>query len=162
MVPAFVLSRESWKIHYVDSTAANRPIANLFDGKRDTHWITEWNTKNPPKYPHEIQIDLGEPQTFSGVRYAPRKGGWRTHGRVEKYEVYASSDGEFWGVPLVTGAFQNNEQLQGVGFKETTARYFRLVTLSAYNGGRVAAIAELDLLSSKPQNPESPAPESPK
>ena len=152
VIPAFVLSRESWKVHYVDSTAANRPIANLFDGDLDTHWITEWNTKNPPKHPHEIQIDLGDPQTFSGLRYAPRKGNWRTYGRVQKFEVYASSDGGFWGAPLTTGVFKNEDELQSVAFKETTARYVRLVALSAYHGSKVAAIAELDLLSSKPQN----------
>jgi len=58
----------------------------------------------------------------------------------------------------IRGSFKNKDKLQSVAFKETTARYVRLVALSVYHDGRKAAIAELDLLSSKPQNPKSPNP----
>lgn len=148
---AFLLAREGWTIHFADSEANKRPASNVLDGNPSTHWITVWNVKSPPKHPHEVQINLGKPQTFSGLRYTPRKGNWATVGRVLDYEVYASDDGKTWGAPLASGSFKNRDKVQSVTFRETTASFVRLVSLSAYRGTRKTAIAELDLLSTKPQ-----------
>lgn len=65
------LSRQNWKIVYADSEnlrGGNNSAEKVFDLQESTYWKTERNDG----FPHQIVIDLGKEENFSGFRYLPR------------------------------------------------------------------------------------------
>ena len=62
---------------------------HAIDGDAKTAWTT--STSPDATLPHEIRIDLGAVQELTGFRYLPRSK--PDDGRIELYELYASTDG---------------------------------------------------------------------
>ncbi len=141
--------KQTWTVVKVDSARTDGgQAANAIDSNPETVWQTQPAAE--VKYPHEIQIDMGEAVDLSGFLYLPRQDS--EEGRIAQYELYLRLDGQDWGRPAVRGEFKNNNTLQAVTFRQNIrARYMRLVALSEVNKGITAAIAEINII---PTNPE--------
>ena len=135
--------KANWRIMHVDSVEKGSPASNAIDGDPNTIWHTEWQ-KRKPKHPHEIQIDLGRMTGFDTVMYTPRKS--NVAGRIKKYELYVGNNPEAWGEPVSRGELRDGEIPQLLRFERVSARYLRLVALSAHEDRPSTTIAELDVL----------------
>ena len=140
------LPRRGWKVAFSDSQetrAQQMQAANVLDGDPLTCWHTEWKDKRPG-FPHEIHLDLGASHTLRALQVLPRQDRGQ-NGRIRKFELYVSADGQKWGKPAATGALPNTLDEQQVDFAPAKGRFVRLVALSGYSD-EIAAIAELSLL----------------
>lgn len=137
--------KDIWELVYVDSEEVNYPgtAVMAFDGDPETIWHTRWSTGDDP-YPHEIQIDMGQPYKVFDFTYLTRQDG--ENGRIKEYELYISENTEVWGDPVATGQFVNTAAPQTITFDlPVIGRYFRLVALSEVNGNPWASAAEFYL-----------------
>jgi beta-galactosidase len=148
IVPLRILDKSTWKIVRVDSVEPGEGEArHALDNDPATFWHTNWSSTQE-KYPHEIQIDLGQSVSLLGFTQLPRQD--MVNGRIRQYEFYVSDDGKQWGSAASSGRFPNNDQLQTVRFeKPVTGRYIRLVALSEWSGQYYTTIAELDVMAAK-------------
>ena len=81
---------------------------------------------------------------MSGIKYTPRQD--KEQGRIGKYEIYVSSDGKEWGTPVAEGTFKPGKMMQEIRFTPCKVRFIRLKVLSALDGGKQAAVAELEVM----------------
>ena len=114
------------------------------DGDINTYWHTVHNQFYLAPYPHDIQIALNKEAKIKGLQYTPRQDS--SEGHIAKYEIYVSRDGKEWGKAVATGTFANSKETQTIEFAPHQARYVKLQALSAVDGGKQAAIAELKIL----------------
>ena len=155
-----VIPRTGWTLQYVDSenTADYSGYPDglavySFDGNVNTFWHTQYMGAEPG-YPHDIQINLGQPHTIEGFRYMPRQDGV-INGRVAQYEFYVSADGANWGPAVATGTFANSGTEKIVPFAPKTGQYIRLKPLTEVNGYPWAAMAEINILGVAPGTPRA-------
>jgi len=140
------LPKDIMELVYVDSEEVNFPGTAVmsFDGDPSTIWHTRWSTGSDP-YPHEIQVDLGQPYQIFDFTYLTRPDG--QNGRIKEYELYISEDSQNWGMPISVGEFENTGAPQTIVFEESViGQYFRLVALSEVNGNAWASAAEFSLV----------------
>ena len=136
--------KSNWKVVYVDSYEAGNEGRKVLDGNEGTYWHTEWSTQEP-KYPHEIQIDLGASYEMAGFVLGNRRDG--SNGVIKAYELYLSDDGKNWGQPVNYGELVMTSKVEVRFEKHKQGRYVRLVALSGQ--GPWASIAEFDVLAIK-------------
>jgi hypothetical protein len=118
--------------------------SQVLDGNPETIWHTAWGAGSPV-HPHEIIIDLRSTHEIRGLTCLPRQD--MTNGRIGKYEVYVSGDGQEWGVPVAVGEWPNSPALQTAMFSTAVqARYVKLVAVSEVAGSAFASAAEIDLV----------------
>jgi beta-galactosidase len=87
-----VLSKDKWKIFWVDSEeviAESGNAENMLDGQPSSIWHTAYSGSTPG-YPHRVVIDLGESVSIGGIRYLARAGNAGMPGRIKDYAVYVS------------------------------------------------------------------------
>nr|MDP0502520.1 Ig-like domain-containing protein [Verrucomicrobiota bacterium JB025] len=156
--PVADIPKSGWAIHYVDSAeVGGYEAAYAIDGDPDTYWHSSW-TGGGDTLPHEIQIDLGGEYAVAGFRYLPRQTAL-TVGDVGEYEFYLSLDGETWGSPVASGAFEYTKVEKPVFFDKQNARYVRFVALSDHSGFHYSAAAELSVVEATTvTEPENSAP----
>lgn len=136
--------RSAWQIVFADSEYPSEPSRNAIDGNPDSKWHTEYGSISPP-HPHNIIIDLSTTHTVAGFTALSRNDG-NNNGCIKEYEFYVSMDGKKWGQPVSKGTLPSSNSLNTIRFdKEYSARYIKLVALSAYNGPWTA-LAEFDLM----------------
>ncbi len=135
---------EKTTVAFVDSEAGQSK-GNAIDGNKNTYWSTVHDQYYIAPYPHEIQVRIGNAKKVKGISYTPRQDS--DQGRIAKYEIYLSNDGKNWGKAVATGTFENSKDTQTVAFDSQKASYLMLKALSEVNGGSMAAIAELEVLS---------------
>jgi hypothetical protein len=124
-----------------DSQARGYEAAKAIDGDQETIWHTAWEPQ-PAPMPHYLIVDLGKERTVKGVIYTPRQD--MANGRIGRYEVYLSKDGNAWGEAVASGTWPNAPARQHVRLKQpVTARYVKLVAKSEVGGNAFAAVAEL-------------------
>ncbi|WP_300359186.1 discoidin domain-containing protein [uncultured Pseudoalteromonas sp.] len=116
-------------------------IIYAFDNNPATIWHTNWSGSTVPEYPHSVDIDLGNPQSFSKITYLPRTIG--VNGTIADYEVYVSDDGINFGSPIAVGTWAANTKIKQTQFTPVTARYIRLIAQSEINGRIWASAAEI-------------------
>ncbi|MET3876582.1 alpha-L-fucosidase [Chitinophaga sp. OAE865] len=137
----FDIAPAKWKVIFPE--AGNDP-AKAIDGNTASIYVAG-NKEASARYPHELQVDLGENLSLKGFTYTPAGSGI-----IYGYEFYTSADGKNWGSPVASGQFaniKNNPVQQTVTFRKTTARYIRFVATSpADENDTRAAIAELGVL----------------
>ncbi len=141
--PNSVLSRGDWSIEYVNSeevTIAPKAAENVLDGNVNTIWQSQQNEVGRP---HEIQIDLGAAYAIDALRYLPPQA--QVDGRIDRYHIYVSADGQDWGPPVAIGNFINSASEQRVAFSPKMGQFVRLVGITEVNGDRWSAVAELNL-----------------
>jgi hypothetical protein len=118
--------------------------SQVLDGNPETIWHTPWGAGSPV-HPHEIIVDLRAAHEIHGLTCLPRQD--MTNGRIAKYEVYVSGDGQDWGVPVAVGEWPNSAALQTAEFSAAVqARYVKLVALSEVAGSAFASAAEIDVV----------------
>ena len=138
--------KDIWRLIYVDSEETGYPgLATMsFDDDFSTIWHTRWSSGTDP-YPHEIQIDMGQPYRIFKFIYNTRQDG--PNGRIKNYELYISQDSLNWGEPVSTGIWENTAAPQSIEFDSVViGQYFRLVALSEVNGGPWASAAEFSVV----------------
>ncbi len=138
--------KDIWQLLYVDSEELSFPgyAVMSFDNDFSTIWHTRWSTGSDP-YPHEIQVDMGQPYTVFKFTYYTRQDG--PNGRIKDYELYFSMDTLDWGEPVSTGSWSNTASPQSINFPEgVIGQYFRLVALSEVNGNAWASAAEFEVV----------------
>ncbi len=138
--------KDMWSLIYVDSEELGVPgkAVMSFDNDFSTIWHTRWSSGTDP-YPHEIQIDMGQPYLISKFTYYTRQDG--PNGRIKDYELYISEDSLSWGEPVSTGTWTNTAAPQSINFDTSVVgQYFRLVALSEINGGPWASAAEFNVV----------------
>ncbi|MDR0891214.1 MAG: discoidin domain-containing protein [Mediterranea sp.] len=118
--------------------------SHLTDGDASTIWHTMYSV-TVAKYPHWVDLDVGEVKTIKGFSYLPRQEG--SNGNIKSYSIQLSMDGKEWGDPVVVGAFTNDAREKKVLFrKPMKARYFRFTALSSQDGQDYASGAELTIM----------------
>ncbi len=138
--------KDMWRLIYVDSQETGYPgyATMSFDDDFSTIWHTRWSNGTDP-YPHEIQIDMGQPYLISKFTYNTRQDG--PNGRIKDYELYISEDSLNWGNPVSTGVWENTAASQSIEFDSAViGQYFKLVALSEVNGGPWASAAEFSVV----------------
>jgi photosystem II stability/assembly factor-like uncharacterized protein len=138
--------KDMWHLIYVDSEELGFPGKAImsYDDDFSTIWHTRWSTGTDP-YPHEIQIDMGQPYLIYSFTYYTRQDG--PNGRIKDYELYISEDSLNWGEPVSTGTWTNTSAPQKIEFDTAVVgQYFRLVALSEVNGGPWASAAEFSVV----------------
>jgi beta-galactosidase len=82
------ISHNGWTIAYVDSeerAGEDGSAENAIDGQTANFWHTEWKNA-APGHPHQLILNLGQPQVISGFRYVPRQG--ENTGRIKDYRIF--------------------------------------------------------------------------
>ena len=124
-----------------DSGEKKFEAALAIDGDPKTFWHTAW-TPTPTTYPHYFQLDLMKEISITGLTYLPRQD--MANGRIARYELYVSLDGENWGNAVASGKWPNDAIEKTIRFnKPNRARYIRLTALDEVNGNPFAAAAEI-------------------
>jgi len=132
------------KVVNVDSEAVGYEGGNAIDGNPDTIWHTEWEG-NPPKYPHQITIELEGQTEIKGLTYLPRQD--MSNGWIAEYEVYVSTDGKNWGDSIANGKFQKGRDKKKITLgRIQKAKFIRFVAVSGFDGQIFASVAELDVI----------------
>ncbi len=133
----FDVAKAKWRITACSDEHPAYGAANAIDDDLSTMWHSTWeHTK--VKYPHFIEVDMGEFLQLKGFSYTPRTDGSKS-GTVNRYDFLVSEDGLKWNTVINNGMFDNmlnNPVLQTIEFtKPVNARYFKFV-------GRMAILSE--------------------
>lgn len=134
------------QVVYVDSDA-DSSMKLAADGDKNTYWHTVLNQFYLAPYPHEIHLSLGKAAKVEGLKYTPRQDS--EEGRIGEYEIYVSKDGKNWGKAVTKGTFEKGNSTQTISFTPCQAQFVKLVALSAQDKGKMAAVAELEIILSK-------------
>lgn len=144
--------KETWRIHFVDSYQPGEGVpTNAIDGRAETFWHTHWSNNSVPVHPHEIAIDMGRSIELAGFAYLPRRKqpNGDANGRIDRFQFLVSADGTNW-TQAARGRFSESGDWQTNRFAQAaTARYFKLVSWSAFKDQPWASVAELDVLPGK-------------
>ncbi len=138
-----IVDRTRWKVTASSFQPGEGDPEHVLDGEADTFWHTRYSPE--ASRPHFLVIDTGATSKIAGLTYTGRGDG--ENGRVEKYEISLSADGQNWGKPVASGRFRNNSDGQTVTWPTpVAARYVKFMPVSEVHGRDFASVAELDLL----------------
>lgn len=130
-------------IHWKVMNSEDEHATAIFDGNSNTAWYVKGK-----QLPLELIIDLGEELPLTGFTYLPDQGRWAA-GYAFNYELYVSTDGRQWGLPVSQGEFSNivnSPVLQTKNFELTQGRFIKLKVLSVERGSNQFGIAEFTVL----------------
>jgi O-glycosyl hydrolase len=112
------LSRTAWTASASSESPYGDVASHAIDGDVSTRWSGGHGMANGDWF----QVDMGSPQTFSGLSIDSATS---TGDYARGYQVYVSSDGTSWGNAIAGVA--GGGQLSRVVFPAVTARYVRVV-----------------------------------
>jgi hypothetical protein len=113
------------------------------DGDSSTIWHTNWEPMAQP--PHYLILDLKKRVRVAGLTYLPRQD--MTNGRIAKYEIYVSTDGQTWGSPVASGTWPNDAAMKTIRLdRPHDAQLIKLVALTEVNNQPFASVAELGVI----------------
>jgi hypothetical protein len=125
-----------------DSEATGGEAAHLIDGDPATSWTTATDD-GASGFPHEIVLTFERSVPVSRLIVVARQTERKRIGEIKEYVLEASADGMSWQL-VARGSLEATFHPQRVLLDRTIdARKLRLTALSSYDGGRVAALAEL-------------------
>jgi O-glycosyl hydrolase len=114
------LNRSGWTA----SASSTSPYGDVPSKAIDGDLGTRWSSGHGQASGDWFQVDMGSPQTFSGLLIdSASSSGDFAHG----YQVYVSNDGTNWGSAIAAGS--GGSQLERIVFAPVTARYVRVVQL---------------------------------
>jgi hypothetical protein len=135
---------------HADSEQGGYSAEQATDGDPNTIWHTSWDDEQA-KFPHELVIEFDSPRKLAAFTVLPRQDG-NQNGWIKDFALYASSDGQQWGEPLVKGTFSEDAKLKTITFPASiTASWLKFVALSGYAKGPWASLAEFNVLPSAPE-----------
>jgi alpha-L-fucosidase/beta-galactosidase GanA len=149
------LSKKGWRIinPYSSGNPASltdrNPPANAIDDNPATLWSTlQQDSSSPGRFPRDITIDMGQPQTIKAFTYLPRQD-QHPDGIVDRYIFYTSNNGADW-QKAAEGEFSNiksNPLQQLIPLTHpVSTRYFKFSILHVVAGNGVT-VAELGAIS---------------
>lgn len=108
------LPKDGWK---ASSNHNDHQVAAAIDGSFDS----DWHTDGPMAAGDFVAVDMGKPQAVNRLELdsVGPAGGY-----ARRYELYVSSDGNTWGIPITTGI---GAAVTIVAFEMVTTRYFKIV-----------------------------------
>lgn len=135
------LSKQGWSIASFSSqqNTTTESAAQTLDGDPLTFWHSRWSS-DPAVYPHELVVDMQASRSIRGISYTHRANAYRGAKDVEI--LYSTNGTSFisagnFVVPKYSGP-------QYLNFtSEVSARYFKVICKSSWDGTQNAAIAEL-------------------
>ncbi len=133
-----LLDRSGWTIEA--SSQDQREgllIGNAIDDQDSTFW------KSNSSQPQWIRIDLGQPETITGIRILNRLDG-NVMGLLCDYQVRLSLDGNFDDA-AVKGSLATNLDEHRIPLKATKARYLKIEFGNDAYDRRAASLAEINL-----------------
>ncbi|TKG93746.1 hypothetical protein EYV94_16000 [Puteibacter caeruleilacunae] len=143
----FDICSDKWTVKSTTSAQKGYGGEKAIDGNPRSMWHTPWS-KDAPKHPHSIEVDLGEKLVLKGFSYLPRTDS-RLGGVCKKYKFEVSSDGKKWQT-VKTGAFdniKNNPVLQEVRFpKSYSAQYIRFTSITNVSNDAYLSMAEIGVI----------------
>ncbi len=114
------------------------------DGDPATIWHTQF-TGSVPHYPHHLVIKLKQVIEVRGLSVLPRQD--QANGRIARFAVYVSNDGQLWGPPKATGEWRDGTGRHQLRFdRPVTGRFIKIEARSEVNRQPFASLAEVDLL----------------
>ncbi len=126
----------------VSAFATSGNASYAIDGLNDRYFYSVWRSSD--SLPQSITIDLGkEDSAISTLEYVPQ---YRTvatpttQGSIKSYKIYKSSDNVTFTV-IDSGEWNGDAKMKVATFAPTTARYIRLIALTAV--GNCAAATEI-------------------
>lgn len=135
------LNRDAWEV----SASNGSGSAQLaLDGLASTRWATGV-FQSPGQY---FDIDFQDALTFDSIVLATTE---NPEDYPRAYEVYISSNGSDWGVPVVTGA--GNGSTTTIELDTVTTRYLRILQTGS-SSNRWWSIHEFNIFNSGPIPPE--------
>ena len=122
------------------------PARYVLDGNEGTIWHTSWNPQ-ASRDTFWIKFELNEITSLDALRYKGRGGA--SNGRISKYRVEVSKDGQNW-TEVSVGNWDNTNDWYIAMFNEPTeAKYVRLTGVETYGEGsqqnKFASAAEIRL-----------------
>lgn len=152
------MDRTEWEVLYTDSEKEAGNSSMAIDKDFDTYWETNHGMGPVASMPHELQIDMKQPNSISEVHYTARQD--NTLGAIENYEVYISNDFKDWGTAVASGTFDWKGDVNKYYRKSqvielnqpVTGRYLRIKALSEAQGSTVTAISELNVIGEKDES----------
>ena len=115
-----------------------------FDNDLATYYHVPWGNTEPRS--HDLVIDLGDEYVVNECYYTANDNlspPWE--GRIENYEIYLSTDGIDWGVPVAAGTFFRTGIRQYILFEEAVGRYLKFAAVNSFDDDVRTSIAEIDL-----------------
>ncbi len=134
---------KKWTIT-ADSEYKSNPAKNMFDGKTETFWHSDYTTEGGVKpvnlLPHTVTVKFDEEKIISGVRYTPRNG----NSRIVTADIYISPDGNGFYKAIRASFSYSGEKEQVVDFGENIkVKAVRFVSV-ATEGNQYSTGAELE------------------
>ena len=139
-----VNDRTQWKVTASSFQPGEGDPQHVLDGDAGTFWHSRYSPM--ASGPHYLIIDTGRMSKITGLKYTGRQDG--DNGRVDRYEVFLSADGQNWGSPVASGQLDDDADEQTVTWPAPTAaaRYVKFVPVSEAHGRTFSSVAELDLV----------------
>lgn len=118
---------------------------SIIDNNVNSFWHSKYDNiaAAQQSFNHEIVIDTKTLQRFTGWSYVQRNGNGSTRA-IKDAEIYLGDENENYTL-LETREFANNTDLNKFVFGEKYFRYFKIVSKSAWDTQRYAALAEVSL-----------------
>jgi beta-galactosidase len=143
IVEFFELNKSAWTAK-TDCSHEQETADKAIDNNAETIWHSDW-TNPQEKQPHFIEVDMGEIHTVKGLEYLPRRD--QGNGRIAKYNLEVSLDGEKWELLVEKEHFRNNSERQQKMFdKPIKMRFFKVTTLREVTGASYSSIAEIGVV----------------
>ncbi len=125
-------------VEAVTASSEKQSAENVQDGDWNSYWCGEMADGEA-----WIKIDLNRSASISGITYLPRKD--EEAGRIKKYVIEVSSDGERW-LEAARGEFAPGSGQQAVEFDHPAGgSTLRMRVLSTHDEAVVACAAEIDV-----------------
>ena len=121
------------------------PAEFAIDNDETTIWHTDWDA-GANHDNHWLQLELDGVYLVDGFKYLPRQDS-STNGRITKYEIQVSMDGEYWDV-VASGDWDTTNDWKEVSFDPVNAKYVRLQTVEATSDQQIvfASAAEVRVI----------------
>lgn len=138
------LDRSNWSILSYSSQEDNGGegdtgyAAHILDNDSNTYWHSCWSGCSA-SYPHNIVVDTNETITVNGFSFLQRDGSRK----IKDIEILVSMDNNNW-ESKVNFTLKKINAIQHITLtSETTFRYFKIISKSAFDEQEFAALAEV-------------------
>lgn len=136
------MDKTAWSVIGQSSQEGSYPATNLIDENQSTYWRSR-HTSSPASLPHTFRVDMGSVKTLNGFTLSQRVDGLKT---VKNIEVQLSNNPTTNFVTVGTFEVPNNNRKTKFPFSAPqTARYFRLVVTSNWDGTNDSGIGEVGM-----------------
>ena len=139
-----------------DAEAPGSEARLLVDGDPNTQWITPAESGSPG-FPHRITISFERAIEPAGLIVINGQKDRKRVGDIGDYVVEASGDGQSWR-KVAQGRLESTFEVQQIALTPTgPVRQLRLTALNSYDGGNVACLAEIAVVTSAAANARAQA-----